>query len=241
MLDSVLKILTFALYPAFAVVAGSMASLLKSPGPAVSSAIQHFSAGVIFSALATELLPDVMHRRMPIVTLIGFTLGVIAMLLIKHWTSREEKQQEGAKSQPTSLLIAMGVDILLDGILIGIGFAAGEKQGMLLTIAIGLELLFLGLSSSAAMHGAGTSRPRIIIVALILAAILLLGAGLGALILSNASGTVLDAVMAFGLAALLYLVTEELLVEAHESPETPLQTAMFFVGFIALLLIEMFL
>ena len=31
---------------------------------------------------------------------------------------------------------------------------------------------------------------------------------------------------------------EELLVEAHEKPDSPLISAMFFVGFLALLLIE---
>jgi ZIP family zinc transporter len=40
------------------------------------------------------------------------------------------------------------------------------------------------------------------------------------------------------LIALLYLVTEELLVEAHEQPDTPLVASMFFVGFLALLMIE---
>ena len=44
--------------------------------------------------------------------------------------------------------------------------------------------------------------------------------------------------LAFGLIALLYLVTEELLFEAHEQPDSPLITAMFFVGFLALLMIE---
>lgn len=48
-----------------------------------------------------------------------------------------------------------------------------------------------------------------------------------------------DALLAFGVAALLYLVTEELLVEAHEAPEKPLQTAMFFGGFILLFMIDM--
>ena len=38
--------------------------------------------------------------------------------------------------------------------------------------------------------------------------------------------------------ALLYLVTQELLVERHEKPDTPLISAMFFVGFLGLLLIE---
>lgn len=37
---------------------------------------------------------------------------------------------------------------------------------------------------------------------------------------------------------LLYLVTEELLVEAHEKPDTPLISATFFVGFLGLLLVE---
>ena len=38
--------------------------------------------------------------------------------------------------------------------------------------------------------------------------------------------------------ALLYLVTEKLLVEAHEQPDSPLISAMFFVGFLGLLLLD---
>ena len=45
--------------------------------------------------------------------------------------------------------------------------------------------------------------------------------------------------MSFSVTALLYLVTEELLTEAHEVDETQLLTSMFFVGFVALLTIEM--
>ena len=44
--------------------------------------------------------------------------------------------------------------------------------------------------------------------------------------------------LAFGLMALLYLVTEELLVEAHEKPDSPAISALFFVGFLGLLLVE---
>jgi ZIP family zinc transporter len=142
-------------------------------------------------------------------------------------------------SQPTSLILTLAVDIALDGVLIGVGFAAGQKQGLLLTIALTLEVLFLGLSGGAALKGAGASRTKVVAITLGFAGFLLAGAGAGALLLSGVSGTVLDAVLAFGVAALLYLVTEELLVEAHEVPETSFQTAMFFVGFIVLLIIEM--
>ena len=64
---------------------------------------------------------------------------------------------------------------------------------------------------------------------------------MGQTLLASASDQLLDAVLAFGLTALLYLVTEALLVEAYEVPETSTQTAMFFVGFILLLAIEMFI
>ena len=48
----------------------------------------------------------------------------------------------------------------------------------------------------------------------------LVGAVLGVTLLEGLIGAVLDGVLVFGVAALLYLVTEELLVEAHEVPET---------------------
>ena len=44
--------------------------------------------------------------------------------------------------------------------------------------------------------------------------------------------------LSFGLMALLYLVTEELLVEAHEKPDNVWITSAFFVGFLALLALE---
>lgn len=42
----------------------------------------------------------------------------------------------------------------------------------------------------------------------------------------------------FDLIALLYLVTEELLVETHETPDSRWITSMFFAGFLALLILE---
>ena len=50
---------------------------------------------------------------------------------------------------------------------------------------------------------------------------------------------VMGVVLAFGLAALLFLVTEELLVEAHEEPEIPTATALFFADFCSSLILGM--
>lgn len=237
----VVAIVSFSLYPAVAILLGGALALFRAPGSVARSAIQHFAAGVIFAALATELLPDLVHRRLPWVTLAGFTLGVVVMLGLKKLTEGKGEAGVASTSQPASLIAVLGIDVLLDGLLIGLGFAAGQKQGLLLTVALSLEVLFLGLSCSTALVGAGTRRWRILAVLLTLAALLVLGTLIGATLLARGSPVTVDAVLAFGAAALLYLVTEELLVEAHESPETPFQTAMFFAGFIVLLTIGMLL
>jgi zinc transporter ZupT len=52
-------------------------------------------------------------------------------------------------------------------------------------------------------------------------------------------GRLLEALSAFAVAALLYLVTEKLFVEAHEVPETPLSTTTLFAESLGLLLSDL--
>jgi ZIP family zinc transporter len=52
------------------------------------------------------------------------------------------------------------------------------------------------------------------------------------MLLAGASHTVNGASLAFSAAALLYLVTEELLMEAHVVKEKPVATLVLFSGFL---------
>lgn len=239
MIGSVLGILAYALIAALAVILGGVIAAVLQPGPRARSSLQHFAAGVVFSAVAVELLPDILHEREPVAAILGFAAGVGLMLAIRALTEPKGKARGEQAEQPVSLLITLAVDIFVDGLLIGVSFAAGAQAGLLLTLALTLEALFLGLSGVAALRKAGASAARSIATATGMAALLLLGAAIGGAFLSGLSGQALEAVLSFGAAALLYLVTEELLVEAHEEPETPLLTSMFFVGFLALLIVEM--
>lgn len=231
------KVLSYAAMPAVAVIAGALVSLVRQPGAGLRSAVQHFAAGTVFSVLAVELLPDLVHRRMPWPTFIGFSLGVAFMLALKWFGDRREAAAGGRDTR--SLLTALGVDVVLDGALIGLSFAAGEKQGLLLTVGLVLELFFLGVSCATSLRSLGPTALKVSVTAAILGIGLLAGAGAGAGVLNAVTPVYIDALLAFGVAALLYLVTEELLVEAHEDPETPVQTAMFFLGFILLFMIDM--
>ena len=147
------------------------------------------------------------------------------------------KQVEERFKGAAGLLSAVGVDILIDGLVLGIGFAAGERAGLLLTIALTLEVIFLGLTVATELGE--TIRSRAKVVGIIAVLVLLLPAGtILAAPVSLLPGVVVTGFFSFGLIALLYLVTEELLVEAHETRDRPWVTAMFFAGFLALLVIE---
>jgi ZIP family zinc transporter len=102
--------------------------------PAVSSAIQHLAAGVVFAAAATEVLPDLQHQGSVSAILIGGGLGLATMFGVKALGSR--------MSGAWSLIILIGIDIFIDGVVLGIGFAAGGKQGGILSVALTLEILF---------------------------------------------------------------------------------------------------
>ena len=239
------QVLTFVLIPAAATVLGGVVAAFRPPGRRLQSVIQHFAAGVVFAAVAGELLPELMHEAAPLPTVLGFALGVGLMLGVKRLTEggpAEGIPAEGAEpdaGDTRGLVVTVAVDVAIDGLLVGVGFAAGTEAGILLTIALSLEVLFLALATAAALVRAGASRTRVLVTTAGLAVLLVAGAAVGGLAAGALTGGLLAAVLAFGVAALLYLVTEELLVEAHETEDTPFATATFFAGFLALLLLEM--
>ncbi len=98
-----------------------------------------------------------------------------------------------------------------------------------MALGLSVELLFLGL----ALASGATSGRRIIALSGALGATVLLFSVLGTVLLTGASHAVIGGTLAFSAAALLYLVTEELLIEAHEVEEKPISTLVLFGGFLA--------
>ena len=243
MTSKFLKIILFSLIPVFTMVLGGILALYKKPDGNIRSLILHFAAGVVFSVVAVELLPDIIREHKPAQVIIGFTLGVLTMLLIKRFTEVKELDQGKPviNKLPVSLLVAIGVDIFIDGLLLGVGFSAGNKEGTLLAIALSVELLSLGMATATELDENTLGKTKSIIVISLLASIFFISAVLGATLLHNLSDNAMEIVLSFGLSALLFLVTEELLREAHEEKESVWHTSAFFIGFLLFLVLGMIL
>lgn len=235
------SVLVYSIWPVAAAIVGASIAALRPPGAVLRSCLQHFAAGVVFSVVAVELLPDIvrLHKAVPLIA--GFTLGIAALLALRSFGPSEESLERNPGKVPIAFSFAMGIDILIDGFLIGIGFAAGAKEGKLLAFALTVELLSLGIANFVTLTQAAVPRGKAILVTSALACLIPAGAALGGTVLRGFSDAGKDLVLSFGLAALLFLVVEELLVEAHEVPETPLITSTFFAGFLLFLVLGIIL
>lgn len=244
--------LAFVALPPLAALTAGLVATQRAPSPKQKSAILHLAAGVVFAVVAVELIPDLLHEHSPLFTALGFALGVVAMLAVKAAVEGKERAEapkslrEAASTPdparavlPVAMLVAVAVDLAVDGLLLGIGFAAGAKTGRLLALALGTELVALGLAITSTLRSRGLSAGRALRVLSFVLTSFVAAAALGLVLLATLHGAALVVVLAFGSAALLFLVTEELLMEAHEEKEAPWMTAMFFLGFLAFLLLGM--
>ena len=220
----------FMLIPALVALGGGVLAMFWHPSHQMRSLIQHFAAGVVLAVLAVELLPEIGREHAPgFVLIAAFAAGSLFMYGMKLWTMHlEESQPVNVGGLAWGLLIATFIDIAVDGFIIGAGFAAGGETGMILALGLSVELLFLGL----ALTSESTKGWRIVVISGVLGVTVLVSAVLGSFLLSGASNTVIAAALAFSAAALLYLVTEELLIEAHEVEEKPVATLVLFSGFL---------
>jgi len=240
-LDTIGGILLVTAIPAVAMVIGSVTALWRSPGPGTRSAMQHLASGIVFAAVATELVPDMIRDGRIAPMLIGFAIGVCLVLGIRLIDERGagEGDDGGTPRGPLGLLLSTGVDLLIDGFLVGIGFGLATSSGWMLTIAISFEVLFIGLSLAMTLTTRGLSRVQSCAWLCIIGLLVPAGAVAGSLLYGVLDADWQVGILAFGAAALLYLVTEELLVEAHKQGETTIGTSMFFVGFAFSLLLAM--
>jgi ZIP family zinc transporter len=220
--------------PALVALIGGVLASVWSPSHQARSLIQHFAAGVVLAALAVELLPEIEREHATAWVLIAsFATGSVFMYGMKLWTMHMEHQAAAAgvtavEGLSIGLLLATFIDVATDGFIIGAGFAAGGSTGTILALGLSVELLFLGL----ALASAATRGWRIIAISGALGGTVLIFSLLGSYLLAGASGTVIGGALSFSAAALLYLVTDELLVEAHEVEEKPVSTLVLFGGFL---------
>lgn len=218
--------------PAAVMLFGGILTFFWHPSKTLIGLIQHLAAGIILAALMLEVFPEMRRAHIAQSALIfSFAVGVLFMYVVKLMGSYLERGNKSHSAQERfnyGMIITVFIDAVLDGVTIGAGFAASQKVGLALALGLSVEMLFLAMSLiSDTIKGI-----RILWLSACFSLTLLVCAVLGYYFLSTSSGSAIAIALAFSAAALIYLVTEELLVVAHEQEEKSYSMLVLFSGFV---------
>lgn len=216
-----------------------MISLFWSPSANIRSAVQHFAAGAVLAAIASNVVPEVERMGTFAGIIGGFIAGGLLMIALKWIVVRLEHGKKRGGKIPIGLAAAAAVDTVLDGAITSAGFSTNQQLGSLLAIALALELLFLTLSVGVEFREGNYKRWQTFAVTGGIASLFFVGALVAGFLLADASEALLAIVLSFGAAALIYLIAEELLVETIEAEKSLFPTATLFAGFVVLLALKL--
>jgi zinc transporter, ZIP family len=114
------QVLLISAIPVGAAFMGALIAAIRPPGRIVRSSIRHFAAGVIFSVVAVDLLPEVRRGHDPFEVGWTFAAGLALMLAIDELVKRfNHGGQHAASGGPSpGQLIPIGVDLVTEELLI---------------------------------------------------------------------------------------------------------------------------
>lgn len=142
---------------------------------------------------------------------------------------------------PWLMIAPLAVDTFLDGLLLALADIAEPHAGIIVGVAFAVETAVLGAMTSATLRHKHIPSAIILLVSLVLCLLFIVGAIIGATSVSFASGTLFLAFLSFGVASLLYLVVDHLLMEAREKRSAViwLTRVQFYVGFLVVFVVHM--
>eukprot|EP00933_Yihiella_yeosuensis_P030572 TRINITY_DN24196_c0_g1_i1.p1 TRINITY_DN24196_c0_g1~~TRINITY_DN24196_c0_g1_i1.p1 ORF type:complete len:329 (-),score=54.69 TRINITY_DN24196_c0_g1_i1:234-1220(-) len=193
-------------------------------------ASQYFSAGMIL-AVCGSLMKELSENGAWAAAALsaGFTAGIATMVGVKKLTESDDDDEAATNGTPQALssprgfpwpyVTAVAIDSLVDGLLLGMVGVETPRDVPMMSLATALEMGALGLSCAGALAGQTKRSLYAVIVGMPLT--LMAGGAVGAYAAAHLRNSPLayTFLLAFGISALLYLVIQELLVEAGERRE----------------------
>ena len=209
-----------------------------------------FAGGVMVAASIWSLLIPGMERAKELgqtsylVMSAGFLAGVGLLLAADRWI---QKKSDGKKSKSTQMLvIAITAHNIPEGMAVGLAFAlAAANPGnealfsgaVALTIGIGIQNYPEGTAVALPLARDGSSKGRAFLAGS-MSAIVEPVFGVLAALLAAHTLRLMPLLLAMAAGAMIYVVVQELIPEAHLDDEDKSGTLGFVVGFIVMMILD---
>lgn len=190
------------------------------------------------AVIAMEIFPKVLNDGAPLPVLASFLAGGLMMVSVKIIGNNLEDRHIGGT--PMGRILTAGFDTGIDGLIVGVGLVAGNELGLLLALALSIDLFILILSIGSDFRETSTSKKTTLAITSGIALMLAVGIVAGVFVFSRLSDPAIAALLAFATTALLYVISEELLVKEHAEGQKPITISYFYLGFLGFMAFTLF-
>ncbi len=194
---------------------------LGKPGQRTLSVLFGMAAGIMLGVILLDLIPTAMEFGTLRQTLMGFSLGIILMLILEvvlcqFFRTGSDVINPNARWLKMGYLIAIGIALhdLPEGFAIAAGYSAKQHLGLLIALAIGLHNIPEGMATTTPLRMGGVSATRVIATNVAVSMFTPLGTFLG-LLLVDLSASFIAVLLAAAAGAMTYIIYNELLPESR--------------------------
>ena len=216
-----------------------------------------FAAGVMIAASVWSLLIPAMEMAeeqgtspfLPVGG--GFVLGGLFLMLLDrvlphlHLGSEEPEGVPARVSRTTMIVLAVTLHNIPEGMAVGLAFsAAGRSIGpevltsaIALAVGMGLQNFPEGAAISLPLRSEGTSKRKSFLLGA-LSGVVEPIFGLLTVLVAGAISGMMPWVLSFAAGAMIYVVVEELIPEAHLGEHSHTGTASVMLGFLIMMILD---
>jgi ZIP family zinc transporter len=211
-----------------------LAERFDVPHRVVSAALQ-FAAGIIAALVALSLMPPAVRYGSPVWVALAFFVGGALFVFFEYYSAQRQAAKPATDTNVTSLGLYVGilVDLLIDGMVIGIGATLTLATGLLLALGMAVSTMPLAFVTIATAKRQGISKENRRLLSILFVVCILVGAMVGYGLLRNQSLAVRLALVALASGFLITTVAQSMIPEANREGE-PSFAGIFFVGGLSL-------
>lgn len=242
-MNDFLLVLGVALLAAFLTYLGApIAERFDVPQRVVSAALQ-FAAGIITALVALSLMPPAVRDGSSLIVALMFFIGGAIYVTFEYYSAQKmaaRALESGSNVTSLGLYVGILVDLIIDGVVIGIGATLTVMTGLILALGMAISTLPLAFvtTSTAKRQGVSPEKRRLLSIAYFLC--VLVGAMVGFLLLRNVLLDLRLALIALASGFLITTVTQSMIPEANKDGEPSFAGILYLAGVLIYALLSIF-
>lgn len=240
--------------------AGMVYFFRRDIGPAMQRIFLGFAAGVMIAASVWSLLIPAMEMaavrggNVPLPVGGGFILGGAFLMLMDRLLPHLHLNSDAPEGLPlhlkrtTMIVLAVTLHNIPEGMAVGLAFSVAAQDlssgalagAVALALGMGLQNFPEGATISLPLRAQGVGRHRAFLCGAA-SGIVEPVFGLLTVLIAGSVGGIMPWVLSFAAGAMIYVVVEELIPEAHLGEHSHTGTASVMVGFLVMMLLDVLL